>query len=233
MRIKLADASRVYGDQLRGEGLARRGPCPTLERLVRCVMGEMPRKERYEIVGHAADCAVCAAALKHVLSLSRETGRAAAEVAAYVGESKAEQSRDRAGFGRRPLMKPAIAVLPALFVIVVLIVFIPRLLNRSGTRGGTEARIVLISPVKAESPKEKLAFRWQRLAGVDAYTVEVFDKSFRLLWRSGRVAGTEARLPAETGARIKPGERYYWMVTAITDGGAEIKSKLAEFSVAK
>lgn len=233
MKMKLADASRLYGDHLRGQGPAAGGPCPAVERLVRCVLGEMTGKERDEIVGHAANCTACAAALKPVLSLSVDIDRAAAELAACAGARKAERSEDRAGFGRRPILKPAVAVLAGVFVIAVLIVSIPRLLVRSGTRGGTEARIALISPVQGEPAKDGLEFRWQGLAGADSYTVEVFDRSFQLLWRSGRVAGTEVRLPAEAGRLIQPGETYYWMVTAAADGRAEVKSKLAEFSVTR
>jgi hypothetical protein len=232
MKMKLADASRLYWDHLGGEGPAAGvGPCPALERLVQCVLGEMPGKERDEIVGHAANCTACAAALKHVLSLSTEIDRAAAKLAAYAGERQAERSEGRAVFGTRPILKPAVAVLAGVFVVAALIVSVPRLLNRTGTRGGTEARIALISPVKGESAKDGFEFKWQGLAGADAYTVEVFDNSFRLLWRSGRIVGTEARLPAEVDRQVKAGQTYYWMVTAITDGRAEVKSKLAEFSV--
>jgi hypothetical protein len=123
--------------------------------------------------------------------------------------------------------------LAGIFVVAALIVSIPRLLERSGTRGPTEARIVLVSPLKAEATRDSLDFKWQSLAGADHYTVEVFDRTFRLVWRSGRVTGTETRLQAEAAQRIIPGEAYYWMVTAVTNGRPAVQSKLAEFSVTR
>lgn len=231
MKIRLADVSRIYRNHLREEKSAAGAPCPALGRLVQCVMGEMPGKERDEIVRHAANCSACAAALKHVLSLSAETDRAASELAAYRGERKPERSQDRKVSWGRPFMKPTVAVLAGIFVVAVLILSIPRLLDRSGTRGGTEARIVLISPVKAESLKDSLEFRWQSLVGASSYTVEVFDKSFRLLWRSERVTVNEIRPPADISRRLILGETYYWTVAAVTDNRAEIRSRLAEFSV--
>ena len=129
------------------------------------------------------------------------------------------------------MMRPAVAILMGIFVIAMLIVLIPRLSDRSGTRGGTEARIALVSPVDTRLPKDKLEFKWHALAGTDYYTIEIFDRSLRLVWRSGRLEGTEAYLPAEVSRRVEPGETYYWTVTAATEGGREIKSRLAEFSV--
>jgi hypothetical protein len=120
-----------------------------------------------------------------------------------------------------------------IFVVAALIVSVPKLLDRSGTRGAPEAGIVLVSPLKAEPAPDGLDFRWQGLAGTDHYTVEVFDRTFRLVWRSGWVTGTETRLQAETARLIVPGEAYYWKVTAVTNGRQEVQSKLAEFLVTR
>jgi len=196
-------------------------------------MGKMPRTERAEIISHAADCAACAAVLKQVLALSAETDRAAAELEAFSGPPKPGLPQNKKSFWSQPLMKPVVAVLGGILVIAVLIVSIPRLLDRSSMRGMTEAGIALVSPVSTESTWDGLEFRWQSLAAADYYTIEVFDKSLELVWRSGRVAGTELRPPAEVGRQLRPGETYFWMVTAVTANRAEKKSRLAEFSIAK
>jgi hypothetical protein len=233
MKTDLADISKVFQDYVSGGRPASGVSCPTPERLARCVMEKVSRKERDEVVGHAANCVACAAALKQLLALSAETDRVAAEIEACYGYAEPGRSEAKRSFWTRPVIKPAVAVLAGILLVAVLIESIPKLLNRSGTRGGTEARIALVSPVKGESIGDGLEFKWQGLAGAEHYSVEVFDKALKLVWRSGRAAGTEIRLPAEARGKLTPGETYYWMVTAITAGRAETKSTLAEFSVPK
>jgi hypothetical protein len=233
MKTDLAELSSVYQRHLRDHTGEAAAPCPGLERLAESVMGKVSKKERAAIVAHAANCSACAAALKSLLQVSRETDRVAAGLEAYAGHGESERIRTQWARRARPFLRPAVAAAAGILVIAVLIVAIPGLVERSGsgTRGGAEAGIALVSPGRAVSIKDGLEFRWQGAFGADFYTVEVFDRSFRLLWRSGRVAGTETPFPAEAFGLLKRGESYYWTVTAVTGNEAEIKSRLAEFSV--
>jgi hypothetical protein len=231
MKTNLENLSRIYQEHLRGRGLAPARACPPPERLVQCVMGEMPAEERQEVVRHAADCAACAASLKHVLALSEETDRAAAGLEAAWETRKGERLPDKKAIWRQPVVKPAVAALAGVLLIAILVVSVSRLAERPATRGGTGARIALVFPVKAEAPRDGLEFKWQGMSAASSYTVEIFDKSFRLIWRSERVAGTEARPPADVLGRLTAGETYYWSVAAATDDLREVRSGLAAFSV--
>jgi hypothetical protein len=232
MKTNLAHLSRIYQDCAKGG--ADGAPCVDPERLARCAMGDMSRRERDEIVGHAADCSACAAALKRLLSLSAEADRAAADLGAVLGRRKAERARARAAFWRRPAFVPVAAVSAGLLLFATSILFVPGFMGRSGTRGADEAGVALVSPVGAKvSAGNGVVLKWEGVAGAAFYTVEVFDGSMSLLWRSGRTAGAEARLPVETVRKMAPGETYYWRVTALAENRRETRSKLAEFSVAR
>jgi hypothetical protein len=231
MKTDLAELSRVYQEHLQGRARDPAASCPGLERLAESVMGKVSKKERAAIVGHAANCAACAAALKSLLQVSRETDRVAAGLEAYAGHHRTEWRWSERAHGVRPFLKPAVAAAAGVLLITVLILTIPGLLERSGTRGSTGAEIALLSPGGAVSIGDGLEFRWQRTSGAEFYTVEIFDRSFQPLWRSGRLAGTEVRLPAEAVGLLKRGESYYWTVTAAAGNETEIKSRLAEFSV--
>jgi hypothetical protein len=233
MKTNLAEVSRVYRDYLRGERPASGEACPTIERLAQCVLGDVPGKERAEIVGHAANCAACAAALKDLLAISAETDRVATEMIHSAGRGQAGEPRGAKAFWGWLTGKPAVAVMAGVFVLAVITFSIFRLQDRSGTRGGPEARILLVSPVAGSLSRDGLEFRWQSLAGADHYTVELFDKSLKLVWRSGSVSGNEVRPPDGVGKDLNAGETYYWMVTAVTGDHSELKSRLAEFSVKK
>ena len=232
MKTDLAHLSRVYQDCAKGG--ADGEPCVDPERLARCAMGDMSRRERDEIVGHAADCSACAAALKRMLSLSAETERAAADLEAYSGRRKAERVQARGVWWKRPIFVPAAALSAGLLLLATSILLVPGFLSRSGTRGAAKAGVVLVSPVEEKvSAGDGIVFRWEGLAGAASYTIEVFDRSMSLLWRSDRTVGTEAGLPVETARKMAPGETYYWRVTALTEDRRETKSKLTEFSVAR
>jgi hypothetical protein len=233
MKTNLAEVSRVYRDYLRGEKPVAGGVCPTIERLAQCVLADVPGKERAEIVGHAANCAACAAALKGLFDISGETDRVAAEIKRSPGRGPAGETRRAEAFWGRLTGRPAVAAMAGIFVLAVLTFSVFRLLDRSGTRGGPEVRVLLVSPVAGSFSRDGLEFRWQSLAGADHYTVELFDKSLKLVWRSGPVSGNELR-PADTvGQGLNAGETYYWTVTAVKGDHSEIKSRLTEFSVKK
>jgi hypothetical protein len=233
MKTSLTEVSRIYLDHLRGGKPATGEACPTIERLAQCVLAAVPRKERDEIVGHAANCAACAAALKNLLDVSAETDRVAAEIKRSVGRGQAVESKGAKAFWGRLAGKPAFAVIAGIFVLAVMIFSVFKFLDRTGTRGGPEARIILVSPVAGSLSRAGLEFRWEGLAGADHYRVELFDSSLKPVWRSGPITGNEVRPADGVGNGLNVGETYYWMVTAITVDRSEIKSRLAEFSVKK
>jgi len=233
MKTNLAEVSRVYQHYLRGEKPASGEPCPPIERLAQCVFADVPGKERAEIVGHAANCSACAAALKDLLDIQAETDRVAAEVKRSAGRGRAREFGGAKAFWERLSGMPAVAAIAGIFVLAVISFSVIRLLDRSGTRGGPEVRLLAVSPVTTSLSKDGVEFRWEGLPGVNHFAVEVFDKSLKLVWRSGPVTGNELRPADGIDKSLTAGETYYWMVTAVMGDHSEIRSRLAEFSVKK
>jgi hypothetical protein len=233
MKTNIAEVSRAYRDYLRSEKPASGEACPTIERLAQCILADVPGKERAEIVEHAANCAACAATLKDLLAVSAETDRVATEIIHSAGRGETGGSRGAKTFWGRLTERPAVAVMAGIFILAIITFSAIRLLDRSNTRGGPEARILLVSPVAGSLSRDGIEFRWESLAGADHYTVELFDKSLKLVWRSGPVSGNEVRPADGVGKDMSAGETYYWIVTAVTGDHSEIKSRLAEFSVKK
>jgi hypothetical protein len=233
MKTNMAEISRAYLDYLRGKKPTAGRACPTIERLAQCVLTDVPRKERAEILGHAANCAACVATLKNLLDISAETDRVVAKIKLSTERWQAGESGGAKASWGWLTQRPAVALMAGIFVLAVLTFSVFRLLDRSGTRGGPEVRVFLISPVAGSFLRDDLEFRWQSLAGADHYTVELFDKSLKLVWRSGPVLGNELRLTDTVDKGLSVGETYYWMVTAVKSDHSEIKSRLAEFSVKK
>jgi hypothetical protein len=231
MRTSFVEISRVYQDYLQDDRPTAGEDCPSIERLAQCVQGDVPRKERAKIIGHAANCAVCASALKGLLDTAAETDRVAAEINRFTRRGRKGESSGARPFWGRLTEKPAVAVMAGIFVLAVMTFSVFRLVDRSSTRGGPGARILLVSPAAGTLSKDGLEFRWETLIGADHYRVELFDRSLKLVWRSGQISGNEVLLAEGVAKGLTVGETYYWRVTAVTDDRSEIKSKLTEFSV--
>jgi hypothetical protein len=165
--------------------------------------------------------------------LAAETDKAAAGLEEDAGRGTTGPVRAWEELRARPAFRWAAAGLAGVFVIALLAVTVPRIIERPAMRGGATANIALVFPRTGDTAKGGLVFRWRGPAGVEAYTVEVFDTSFRLVWRSGRLKGTELGLPAEAASLLAPGGRYYWRVTAAEAGEETAVSKLAAFSLLK
>lgn len=234
MKTNLADLSRVYRDHLNRPGRVSSEPCPDIEALARCVMGELPRYDRDRIVEHAASCSACAEALKQILTLSDQTEKASAELAAAEARRRPGALSNAGPLWKKPAFWPVFAVSSGLVLILALIVLAPGYRNLPSTRSASGEGVVLLSPESgAELAKAGLVLRWQGLPKARSYRVELFDSSFRLIWRSGGLDGTESALPDEAVRKLIPGQRYYWAVTALTEGRREIRSELAEFALGK
>lgn len=231
MRTSFVEISRVYRDYLRDDRPAAGEDCPSIERLAQCVQGDVRRKERAKIVGHAANCAVCASALRGLLDTATETDKVAAEINRFTEREQAGGSGGARALWDRLTEKPAVAVMAGIFVLAVMTFSVFRLVDRPSTRGGPGARMLLVSPVAGSLSKGGLEFRWESVIGADHYRVELFDGSLKLLWRSGRISGNEVLLADGIAKGLTVGETYYWIVTAVTDDRSEIKSKLTEFPV--
>jgi hypothetical protein len=109
-----------------------------------------------------------------------------------------------------------------------------RISDRTAVRGTARPRIELLSPKQgATYPAEEIKFKWEAVPKAARYTVELFNRSLEKIWRSGPISNAGTELPAEVRGVIFAGETYFWRVTVVLEDGAELISKLAEFSIRK
>jgi len=231
MKTDLARLSSAYRNGLPKDGSAGGDPCPDLERLAACAMGDIPRKQRTAILVHVAGCGRCAGALKHLLAVSDAADGFADWLARLRGKDAAPPAASAGRRGLRWPARPAAVAAAGLFVVALVSLAVVRLVDKPAMRGPAGPLVHLIAPVRTSIAAGGLRFRWESLAGAEYYRVEVFDQSFRLLWRSGPVKATELEPEARPDLKFAPGETYYWIVTAVTADRVETRSRLARFTV--
>jgi ABC-type sugar transport system permease subunit len=234
MKTSFAQISKAYQDYLSDEKPGANTACPELERLVQCTMLEGYKKERAEVIAHAVNCADCAQGLKCMLDISEEIDKLAERADAFRKHRHNHESREKKAIWSRVSRNTVAAILTVLLGITVIAFSILKLTDHSKIRGRLNTQILLFSPVaKASLPIDEIRFRWETLPNAKYFTVELFDKSLELVWRSGPLGENKASLPAAAGREIIQGETYYWRVTAVLDDDMERKSRLAEFSIKK
>jgi hypothetical protein len=233
MKINFAEISKLYQDNLDRGGSVAKDSCPDPERLVNSIMTEVPRKEKAEILRHAANCPACAGALKGLLCISAEVTKLAEQVEILSKSGRGCASPEKKTFWAWIVKKPLAATLMGLAAMAVIAVYVTQPRNKSAKRSEPGVGIQMISPVKTSLPEATVQFKWESLANADYYIVELFDKTLKLVWRSGLLYGNETPLAGGVSKDMIPGETYYWTVTAVMTDHIEIKSRMAEFSIRK
>lgn len=234
MKTNLVEISKIYQDYLKIDKTKSNEICPEIERIMECVLMVVSKKEKDEILKHSANCASCSQALKEILAISEEIDRFAEKAQTYDEQPRSPSVIEKQTLWSKISGRKAVAVLTAFLGITIITFAVFQFTGRSSKRGVTaNIQIILCSPVKTSMMREKGLFKWEGLIRADYYVLELFDKSFNLMWRSGHLRENSAGLTAEVSRQLIPGETYYWMVRAVMEDSTERKSNLAEFSISR
>ena len=80
--------------------------------------------------------------------------------------------------------------------------------------GNHDKSFNIIGPYSTVISNDRPTFRWTALNGADSYTVSVYDADLNLVKTSDPLSETQWQVPK----RLRRGELYTWMVTALKDG---------------
>ena len=206
-----------------------RDDCPSPETLVLCARSVLPKREKTQITDHIATCYDCTQEVKSLLVIFNEENKLISDIKDF---KTAQINKKPRAFGL-PAWRPAWNIVSAAFLVILLaamaVISISRFSPRAAQQRGAVPSIDLVSPVDKAYASSDLKFIWKGRPDSKYYVVEVFDASLNLLWRSPSVFGNEVMAPEELAHKLKPEETYLWMVTAVLENEAMIRSKLREF----
>jgi hypothetical protein len=219
MKISLSDLEDIAATGCANQARPHRDDCPSPERLVLCARSAVSKKEKSLITSHLMTCGDCAAEVKTILAVFAEEKTLLRDL----------KQPNETGFPRwHPAWKIAAAASAVVLVAALGVFLISRWTPRADQQRGPVPAIELASPVDTVYAGGELRFIWKGPAAKYCL-VEVFDASLSLLWRSGRVVGNEVIAPEELTHKLKPRETYFWMITAVLEDEARVKSGLGEF----
>jgi len=223
---RLRDAyRRAATDEMAASG----EPCPAPEEIARFVEGEKPRKERRRILSHLARCEPCAGEAKIFARLSREIEDTieAARPDKSIPMRFLESLRGPKPWWIRPVAIGGFAII--LLGLAYLFIIRPQMTVPVWRGSAVEIRIV--APVRTTVAGGSWEFDWQPYPEAEAYVVEVLDPALSPIWKSERLAIDRLSPPAALIAVLKPGNSYYWSVSAHLENGLVVKSGLTEFGL--
>lgn len=193
---------------------AARG-CPDETALKRILLRESTATERLAFADHLIECSDCSGEY-----------RAAAALAGWSSEAANLLMGADAGTPAPVLPSPRARALPwiaaaaaALLLGSGIVILVSRRTasdpfgsaERSGNPAADAAGAVM-PPDGARLPSPPLRLEWAPMEGATSYEVTIYDSESTPIWKSGRVTGTNADLPATDAARLAPGRSYLWRV---------------------
>jgi hypothetical protein len=196
-------------------------------------LGELPPKQRQELLDHVSRCADCAQVYRGLKML-------AAEAALFDPAVPPPASKRLLPFRSRWVYGGLAAA--AVLVVMLRPVSQPGTSPPPGlpgtarlpeeTRSSLESAPVPLEPTGIVKAPPRV-FRWQAMAGRSRYRIELFSRTGDLLWASPSVEGTTVDWPSSVP---RPAGRYYWQIIALAEASrpltAPAASPLVSFDIA-
>jgi hypothetical protein len=226
MKTNDRELKKAYREYVQNTSGTREKVCPGSEEIWSLFSGKISRKRRARMVDHITACSSCFREFEAFLEITRVEGNLARGI----------QSR----FPKQPRRIPrpmvwryvtALLIFVAVLAVAMLSTRWPSHVKRSEERGRLSGQIRLLAPGQNSPLGTPLIFRWEELARSEYYIIEIFDDSLLPFWKSPRLTGSSFELPSPVKEKLDRRKRYFWMLTAFSQGGTKSESALEEFSL--
>lgn len=208
--------------------------CPSPKKLIALLRFELSDRKRSKVIDHLADCSTCPQEIKfinEILTAEKYINKEAALIA--MRRNQAFQKKGK--FVQFPFLKLSWSTMSVIAVITTVILFSSVFLlirtNNPAIERDSILQLNQISPDNISLSLSELIFQWENIPDSDYYTVEVFDDSLNLVWRSERILENKVIPSVELKELLKQETTYWWMVTSFLKNGKQVESHLAEFNL--
>ncbi len=216
---------RIDDDQLRElfrgyaasrRPLTRKG-CPSPEALASSFEPSASVRKKKRVIDHISGCPFCREEFMMVFEIrKREPARLGAR---------------SQGRSVRPLLWQYACVLLGLGLVMTSFFVAVHQKEMSTVERSAETGITLLDPKADQSLSGPLVFRWRGRSASDYYILELFDDALLPIWKSDKVQELQIPLPPGIYAGLRPGQSYFWMVTAFLRGTKTDESRLGRFII--
>lgn len=212
------DAARIREAYVTGEAHSDRTPdCPSDEEFWDLCGGTLHPDRRDALLDHAIDCARCTEAMAIARDVRAEMPSSDAPARATDVEPVPATRRHRPGWW------------VGLAAAVVLVLFVPTLVDRDGSRDADALRdsggdaAVLRSLVEGPLSRDAFTLSWSGAPEGSIYAVEIATDDLRSIDRAENLREAAYRVPLERFADVEPGASLLWRVEADLPDGSRVE----------
>lgn len=234
MKINNKEFAQIITDRPQNKTLLNKIKCPSPKKLTALLRSELSGRKRSHVMGHLANCSTCAREIifiNDLLKAEKNFDRKAAQVIAERHPTPSKKIPSvRSPFPQFSWNRGVFATAAA-FILVLSTIFLLVLPNKPAIERSAILQLEQISPNDISLSLNELVFQWKDISASDYYTVEIFDDSLSLVWRSERMTENKIIPSAELKQRLKPKATYCWMVTSFFKNGKHVESPMAKFNL--
>jgi hypothetical protein len=230
MNLKDDDLKRFYRSFINSRSPENRRECPSLEELVSFFESRGRTGKKLKIVDHVTNCSACAQEFEFLLELQRYQEKIASQVRECRPAKRFFHSIPASVEGAHLLWRLSSVLVGMILVVTSIVTILQNWGPRSETRA-MRSSLTLIQPAPEQSIAPPMLFKWKRLEGAETYVLELFNEALLSVWKSPEIALTQLVLPPDVVEHLQPGQRYFWLITAFSDGEKVAESDLSQFMV--
>jgi hypothetical protein len=230
MNLKDDDLKRFYRSFINSRLPENRKGCPALEELISFFESRRRTAKKLKIVDHITNCSACTQEFEFLLELQRYQEKIVGPVPGSRLTRLFFHSIPASIGGVNPLWR-FFSVLTGMVLVFVSLFILVRNTGRFAETRSVLSPLILSQPAPEESVILPLTFAWKGLPGAETYVLELFDEALLSVWKSPETSLTYLLLPPEEAGRLRPGHRYFWMITAFSEGDKLSESELSQFTL--
>ncbi|MFC2167956.1 hypothetical protein ACFLRW_03150 [Acidobacteriota bacterium] len=234
MKIDQTEIKNIIGNPFLQKTSKTKRNCPSPRKLIALLRFEIPERKRSKIIDHTADCRTCAQEIKfmnEILKAEENFEKTASQI--VIKEKPA--SRKKGLSDNPPFPKLTWSSISVVAVLTTIILSTSMFFLLKTIKPAIERDTILqlnhISPNEKSLSLSELVFQWENIPDSDYYTMEIFDDSLKLVWRSERIIENKVIPSTELKELLKPDIIYKWMVTSFLKNGKLVESDLASFNL--
>ncbi|MCJ7582920.1 MAG: hypothetical protein MUP98_20580 [Candidatus Aminicenantes bacterium] len=208
--------------------------CPSPKKLIALLRLELSEQKRRNVIDHLEGCSTCVQEIKFINEILTAEKNFDKETSHIIAQ-KNQTSLKKRIFVKFPFQKLACSSKSVAAVLTIIILSASMIFLFKTNKPAVERSSILqlehISPNDKSLSLSELIFQWEKIPDFDYYTVEIFDDSLNLVWRSERIIENKIIPTTELKELLKKDTTYSWMVTSFLKNGKQIESPLAKFNL--
>jgi len=238
MKLSNKDLQELYKAHIMDRIPKSRQDCPSPKKIQSFFRSRHSEKKKTKIIDHIVDCSLCMKEFELLLEIYRNEREIIQDIKRlHIFESGIKYKKTSIFSPFFPFVPQKLAwvVAGSLLLIVSISVFIiiQQTNSQEYQRSASSTSLLTYEPRGEEYSKSSLLFKWSEIENLDYYFIEVYDETLFPVWKSERIF-TNQFIPNDSLMNLlSENKAYFWSVTAFSNDGKSVESRINKFSLTR